>query len=89
MKTFPLDFTAKQWEEICSLGCEGFEPVPGKELTRLEWMCIGHMALGKAMRIENKDYGGSDDEDSPVWAAELREIAKIVFSNFRPGDGKI
>ena len=85
---YQIEFTHKQWQEIESMGFEGFEPMPDEPLSRCQWMAIAHMALGKAKRIEEGHYGDdAEGEDDGDWADELREIASQILNNFTPGDG--
>lgn len=99
---YDLTFSAKQWQEIESLGFEPFEPMTGESLTRGQWCAIGEMCLGKAQRIDAGDYGMEDGEgnatdadleavgDSPAqWAEDLRGIAAIIFREFKSGDGRL
>lgn len=88
---FKLEFTPKQWEEIESMSFPGFEPVAGEPMERAQWIGLGHMALGKAYRIEQGEYGEPEDDmdDNTEWAEELRAIADVVFNEFRPGDMKV
>ena len=88
---YQIGFTRKQWQEIESMGFEGFEPMPDEPLSRCQWMAIAHMALGKAQRIEEGHYGDGaegEDEDDESWADELRGIASQILDEFKPGDGK-
>lgn len=80
------NFSDQDWEEIASLGFEPFTIEPGQALTRQQWMAVAHMALGKAQRIENGDYG--EDVDNG-WADQLRLIAETITDHFRPGDGNL
>lgn len=86
---YQIGFTDNQWQEIESMGFEGFEPMPDKALSRCQWIAIAHMALGKAQRIEEGHYGDGaegEDEDDENWADELREIASQILNNFKPGN---
>lgn len=50
------------------------------------------MALGKAQRIEDGNYGGGaegEDNDDGDWADELRAIASKILDKFKAGDGQI
>ena len=88
---YKIDFSGRQWEEIESMGFEGFEPMPDKALSRGQWIAIAHMALGKAQRIEEGHYGDGaegEDEDDENWADELRGIASQILDEFKTGDGK-
>jgi hypothetical protein len=88
---YKLKFTDQQIEEIESLHCEGFNPDPTKAHPRSVWVAIGHMALGKSVRIESGAYGDDMDDmdDNGEWVNELQEIADIIFSEFKPGDMKV
>ena len=89
---YKMGFTAKQWEEIEGMGFEGFAPTPDKALSRVHWIAIAHMALGKAQRIEDGTYGGGaegEDEDDGDWEDELRAIASKILNKFRRGDGQM
>ena len=92
-RTYRLDdLDDTQWEEIESLGFEEFEPNSEKDMTRRQWMAVAHMCLGKAQRIESGDYGDTEENDPADnlrWANELREIAEVILTEFRPGDGKV
>lgn len=44
---YKMEFTAEQWEEIEGMGFEGFEPMPDKALSRVQWIAIAHMAAGQ------------------------------------------
>lgn len=86
-----IDFTAKQWEEICSLSFEPFDIAEGEALTRGQWLAVAEMALGKSVMIAagRYDLGDEDDNDNQQWADELREIADTIFAKFQPGDGNL
>ena len=87
---FKMEFTAKQWEEIEGMGFDGFKPMPDTALSRVQWIAIAHMALGKAQRIEDGNYGGgAEGEDDEDWADELRAIASKILDKFKAGDGQI
>ena len=89
---YKMEFTDKQWEEIVGMGFDGFEPMPDKAFSRVQWIAIAHIALGKAQRIEDGHYGGGaegEDEDDGDWADELRAIASKILDKFQPGDGQI
>lgn len=88
---YRLAFTSQEREEIEAMWFEGFEPDPSQPQPRSVWVAIGHMALGKAERIEVGEYGEPEDdmEDNDEWAAELRGIASKIFGEFQSGDGKI
>lgn len=86
---YKMEFTAEQWEEIEGMGFEGFEPMPDKALSRVQWIAIAHMALGKAQRIEDGNYGGGAEGDDGDWADELRAIACKILGKFKAGDGQM
>lgn len=88
---FKLRFSEQQIEEIESMWCDGFEPDPTKPQPRNVWIAIGHMALGKAQRIEAGEYGEPEDDmdDNEDWVTDLRDIADIIFGEFKAGDGKV
>lgn len=91
-KRYALKLTDDEWIEVEALSFEPFEVSPGDQLTRLQWIAIGEMCLGKAVRIERGDYDPMNDEDpysAAKWAHDLRGIAKKIFNKFRPGDGKM
>ena len=95
MNTYSIEFSESQQQEIISLGFEPFEPDPAEPMTRGQWMAIAHMALGKACRIGQGDYGlDLDDPDitevtDELWIGELNEIAEKILEKFQPGDGQI
>jgi hypothetical protein len=88
---FKLDFSDQEQEEIEAMWFEGFEPDPTEPQSRSVWVAIGHMALGKAQRIEDGEYGEPEDDmdDNEEWSDQLRGIASVIFNEFRAGDGKI
>lgn len=82
-----LQFTSSQWEEIQSLSFDPFHIKTYTPMTRPQWVAIGHIALGKAQRIEDGQYCDSDGEcDCEEWSKDLREISDIIFNEFQPGD---
>ena len=90
--SYSFDFSDDQWEELESLGLE-IGQLEGSitSLPRVAWMQLAMTALGKAQLIDEGRYdmGDEDDEDNPEWAAELREIARVILDKFQPGDGQI
>jgi len=88
---FKLKWSKQQVEEIEAMWFDGFSPDPSEPQPRSVWVAIGHMALGKAQRIEAGEYGEPEDdmEDNDEWIDELRGIASVIFEEFRSGDGKI
>ena len=86
-----IEFTPRQWEEICSFSFEPFDIGEGEALTRGQWLAVAQMALGKSMMLAEGRYdlGDEDDKDNEQWAAELREIADTILAKFKPGDGNL
>lgn len=88
---YKMQFNKSEWEEVEAL----VEPFCFKftgQMTRPQWIAIAHMAMGKAQRIEEGDYGGGDEEESfdpATWAYQLRGIADVILTKFRPGDGQV
>ena len=93
-RRYAFAFSTKQCNEIENLPAS-FRLKPANKQSRAVWMDIGHIALGKAQRIEAGNYGEDngdgyeDGVDISAWAAELREIAGKIFDYFKPGDGKL
>jgi hypothetical protein len=82
--TYRVAFPDHLLEELDALGIEE------TELTRGGWIGVAERAIGKAARVRKGDYGGPDEDcDIEAWAADLEQIADIVFAEFKPGDGKI
>lgn len=88
---YKFDFTAREWEEIDAMTTALGELNEHRAYTREQWVTIGHIALGKAQRIEEGVYDDitEEDGDSERWANELRDIAAAIFQFFQPGDGKL
>jgi len=85
-----IDFTPRQWEEICSCSFEPFDIAEGEALTRGQWLAVAQMALGKSVMLAEGRYDmGDDDEDNEQWADELREIADTILAKFQPGDSNL
>ena len=84
-----IDFTPRQWEEICSFSFEPFDIGAGEALTRGQWMAVARMALGKSVMLAEGRYDDEDDKDNEQWANELREIADTILAKFKPGDGNL
>ena len=86
-----IDFSPKQWEEICSFSFEPFDIGEGEAMTRCQWLAVAQMALGKSMMLAEGRYymGDDDDSDNEQWANELREIADTILAKFQPGDGNL
>lgn len=86
-----IDFTPRQWEEICSCSFEPFDIAEGEALTRGQWLAVAQMTLGKSVMLAEGRYdlGDEDDKDNELWADELREIADIILAKFQPGDGNL
>ncbi len=86
-----IDFTPRQWEEICSCSFEPFDIAEGEALTRGQWLAVAQMTLGKSVMLAEGRYdlGDDDDADNELWADELREIADIILAKFQPGDGNL
>jgi|HubBroStandDraft_1064217.scaffolds.fasta_scaffold222705_2 hypothetical protein len=88
---YELDFLGREWNEIeivvdmSGLGgsIDGW--------TRMEWLAIAYLLIGKASVIDagRYDTGDEDDNDNPAWATELREIAAKILDQFKPDDGKV
>lgn len=89
-REYEIEFDDNQWDELVSMSFEPFEFGPGEALTRGQWMALGHMALGKAQRLDSGAYGDNgEDVDTEEWAEELRTIASTIFEKFQAGDGQI
>ena len=86
-----IDFSSKQWVEICSLSFEPFDIGEGEAMIRGQWLAVAQMALGKSMMLAEGRYdmGDEDDTDNEEWADELREIADTILAKFKPGDGNL
>ena len=86
-----IDFSPKQWEELCSFSFEPFDIGEGEAMTRGQWLSVAQMALGKSMMLAEGRYdmGDEDDKDNEQWADELREIADTILAKFQPGDGNL
>lgn len=87
---YEIEFSDKQWDEICCMSFEPFTFGPEIPMTRGQWWAIGEMALGKAQRIEEGAYGGDEGDgfDPETRSEELRAIAATIFEKFQPGDGQ-
>lgn len=88
---YQLEFSDADWEELQAMSFEPFEVVYREALSRIQWMALAEMALGKAQLIDEGRYdmGLGDDDDSEEWADQLRTIARQILERFRPGDGQI
>ena len=89
-RKYVVEFDDDEWEEIEAMCFEGFHLESGEAFLREQWVALGHIALGKAQRIEDGVYGGCDiyDDESAnsAWVDQLRGISAKVFSFFRSGD---
>ena len=91
-KTYAIEFSDDDWEEIQSLSFEPFEFDVGDELTRGQWMAIAHMCIGKAVQIKKGRYDMDDGQNTRLkreWTRHLNEIADTILEEFQPGDGKL
>lgn len=82
-----------QWEELLAVTFPPFVFEAGDSLTRIQWIGLGHMCLGKASRIADGHYtmnGDSEERlDNNLWIESLHDIAQIIFNKFTPGDGQL
>lgn len=79
-----INFTARQWQEICSCSFEPFDISEGKALTRGQRLAVAQMALGKSVMLDDGRYDVCDQDDTgnAQWADELREITDIISPSF-------
>lgn len=96
-QVYALEFSEEHWDEIDDL-VECFDPPPladgagERGFPRPVWIAIGHMALGKARRVDEGVYdfdGEKDDEWVDDWVDDLESIAETILAEFQPGDGRI
>lgn len=91
---YTIEFNDDQWDELTALTGE-IKVEPEQPMTRSQWTTLGHVALGKAVRVARGDYGTSDPNyeddgvDTDEWAEQLEDIAAVIFNKFQPGDGQI
>src|SRR5437763_17174986 len=86
-----IDFSPKQWEEICSFAFEPFDIGEGEAMTRGQGLAVAQMAVGKSVMLNEGRYdiGDEDDDGNKQWTYELREVGDNILAKCQPGDGNL